>query len=363
MASNNFLQNKSESETLFFFEQPDPNKSTQKRRKKFVDEQFLNRMNKKTSNQFSNVTVGGTPQMSLASRVAELAAATATKSAMDSTPENIGGSENPSSMSTTASVNSHTDTRLQAVKYLTEDFLKELEELLYQYADSEVVPNLPGPVIFDLHSDWTDLTDKCSYTKFPEWQTRKGKEGLKKNEKLAKKNQGGSALDEHGEKKEGVSAKNGSRRSSSSTKSKTNLNATGGDKPKLVRQTPKLGSINEDHLKSPSQLGVLKASPANVMASLPPPGHPLHPPQTAGSNVAVQPPASLLKSKPESVSSRVMNQANQAAAVAGCLLNYQLSSRLYRDKGWTVVHVDGDAELVDNGKRILAYLKNSILSM
>jgi hypothetical protein len=354
MTSSNPNPNKSpQSETIYFFDQPDPNKSTKKRQKKFVDDQFLNKMNKKASNPFSNVTIGdpsGQP-MSLASRVAELAAATAAKTAMDATPEM--GSDNPSVMSTAASVSSYTDTRLQAVKYLTEDFLKELEDILLMYAESDAVPNLPGPVIFDLHSDWTDLTDKCDkYKKFPEWQTRKGKEALRKPEKADKKNAPGSALDEHGgEKKEAQPGKNTSRRSSTSTKSKKD--ASGGGNPKLVRRSSKLGSINEDNFKSPSQLGAHKISPATGMASLP----------HGAPHTAVQPPTLLLKSKPESVSSRVMNQANQAAAVAGCLLSYQLSSRLYRDKGWTVVHVDGEAELVDNGKRILAYLKNSIMSM
>ena len=81
--------------------------------------------------------------------------------------------------------NSFTDTRLQAIKYLTEDMIKELETELLYYVETEQQPVLPGPIIYDWHSDWTDLTEKVVPKSFPLWQTKHGRDShLKKSTDL-----------------------------------------------------------------------------------------------------------------------------------------------------------------------------------
>ena len=241
-------QGKAQSETLFFFEQPDPNKATYKRHKKYVDDASLNSLGNKTSKQFPNVPMNDpTHPKTLAMRVTELTSMNSSRNLLDHTSEKV-VPENNSSLSTSSTSSTYTDQRLQAVKFLTEDFLKELEDILAQFAESDMVPNLPGPVIFDLHSDWTDLTNNCSSNKqFPVWQTKKGKEDLAKKEKAEKSSELGS---ESGKKTvDGSSSKNMFQRRNSTSHSQKSNQAHGSIK--LVRQPSKLGSITEDHHKPP----------------------------------------------------------------------------------------------------------------
>ena len=53
------------------------------------------------------------------------------------------------------------------------------------------------------------------------------------------------------------------------------------------------------------------------------------------------------------------NQSN----VSGCLVSYQLSSHLYRDKGWTVLKINVEDELLDNERKALTALAESLKSM
>ena len=155
-----------------------PNKT--KREKKKLDDKALNTLNKKMSSKFQTDIYdpdGLNTGKSLAARLAEL---TSTNSfSMNSTRD----SANTGSQG--GGPNSFTDTRLQAIKYLTEDMIKELEiELLY-YIETEQQPVLPGPIIYDWHSDWTDLTEKVIKSTFPIWQTKHGRDAhLKKSTEL-----------------------------------------------------------------------------------------------------------------------------------------------------------------------------------
>ena len=51
------------------------------------------------------------------------------------------------------------DTRLQAIKYLTEDMIKQLDDMLVAFDKLPEKPILPAKVIYEWHSDWYDLID------------------------------------------------------------------------------------------------------------------------------------------------------------------------------------------------------------
>ena len=57
--------------------------------------------------------------------------------------------------------------------------IRELDETVVYYAESEGEKNLalPAQVICDWHADWTDLTERADYSRFPTWQTKNGKDG------------------------------------------------------------------------------------------------------------------------------------------------------------------------------------------
>lgn len=328
------------SESLFFFDQPEPHKrASYKREKKYVDEQSLNQITKKPtlSGSVSKGTTGShnDAPTSLAARVAELAAYTANKAMIESAIDNTVYStdpNNPTPMSNGSSNQTYTDMRLQAVKYLTEDMLVELEEILTQFSEAEFVPNLPGPVIFDLHSDWTDLTENCPVVKqYPDWQTKKGKDGLKKGEKQDKKDH-----EHHGGKSSNRDTSGGEQTASGTGGGKHNSKRNASSRKsitKLGRQGSKLSLLNEsDHVKSNNG-----ATSTNTLVR-----------KNSSSNKV-----SLTRSH----SNNLPSNSN------GFYVNYQFSSKIYREKGWTVLAMDAESEMVDNGKRILTFLKNSLISM
>ena len=51
------------------------------------------------------------------------------------------------------------------------------------------------------------------------------------------------------------------------------------------------------------------------------------------------------------------------SSVAGCLVSYQLSSHLYRDKGWTVLKINLEEEFLDNERKAVVALTESLKSM
>jgi hypothetical protein len=334
-------------ETLYFFDQPKLFKTTFKRKKKIVDQQTLDNINKKLNSKFPNgdlLVSKNDKATNLTSRVAELTLLNTVKS-NDTNPDSL-TDQNPSSLSTneTTLANTYTDARLQAVKFLTEDLIKELEELLVQYSEYEVVPNLPSKIIYELHADWSDLTDKCNYDRFPLWQTKKGKDGGKKDKK-EREEQRKEELDTILNSNGSQDSTNASKHRSQSRKSISSLSNGGNNnnqnshvninQSKLNRQHSKLGLIFEDQKF---------ATPA--------------PSQTNNSKHSAT-------TNPTKITSRFAsyNNANNNNNQNGCLVNYQLSSRLYREKGWTVLGIESENQLIDSEHKIMVLLKNSLQSM
>ena len=164
-----------QSDTAYFYDQTQLLPTKAKRERKKLDEKALNTLNKKMSNKFQTNIFdpdGVNATKSLAARLAELHS---TNSFSMNSTRDSGNTAN------TSGPNSFTDTRLQAIKFLTEDMIKELEAELLYYAETEQQPVLPGPIIYDWHSDWSDLTEKVNTKEFPVWQTKSGRDShLKK---------------------------------------------------------------------------------------------------------------------------------------------------------------------------------------
>lgn len=313
------MSNNKENETiLYFYNQPEKLKRPVRRAKKNLND---NGLNKKTGGKYANDFLGheeGSQSQSLAARLAEMTSTNSVTSMQSST--------NQSRANHAGTV--FTDTRLQALKFLTEDMIRELEETLFKFAESDSKPNLPGQIIYDWHSDWTDLTEKCTYKNFPLWQTKSGRES---SQKKLKDKQNLSRLDDNGSQHGGNDSSMEIHRkdSRSSSLSRKSIHV------KILQQSSKLTSISEN-----------KGSGNRLMAS-------------RVSLIKNTSPLGTQKSRLEIASRQVHNTSTST----GCMVNYQLSSRLYKEKGWTVLNVDVEDQLVDNERHILSCLRSSLRSM
>lgn len=306
-----------DSSMIFFYSQPEVLRNTGKRAKKNLSDNQVKNLSKKIGDKYtSDLLYPGDPNLSLAARLADFA--------------NQSVASNSSMTRVNQRGNIYTDTRLQALKVLTEEMLKELEETLKFYSQNEMVANLPGQIIYDLHSDWSDLTDGCQYNDFPLWQTKNGRESItKKSEKSEKK-----------EKSEETNGQNTSEiRSDSRKESHSMLTQRKPNNSKILRQNSKLAAISEkgsDSRNSQNQLAIRRSS-----------------------STAKNQSPTLFRSRVE-IGSRL---AHNTSMSTGFTVKFELSNKVNREKGWTVLKVDHEEELIDNNRRITACLKNSLFNM
>ena len=73
-----------------------------------------------------------------------------------------------------------TDTRLNALRHITDTLISDLQEYLDRFVIANMKPILAGSIIFELHADWSDLTDSVSYEDFPQWRTKHGRDAQSK---------------------------------------------------------------------------------------------------------------------------------------------------------------------------------------
>lgn len=324
------------SETIYFYNQKDPIPKAAKRPKKVLDEQSKNILNKKLNSKYNSdlfENENTTGPKSLATRLAELTMTTSVTSMRSSII-------NDASRSGVGPSHSHgpsafTDTRLHAIKFLTEDMIKELESELSFYTETQIQPTLPGTLIYDWHADWSDLTDKLVPKKNPQWQTKVARDLLIKKYE---------SKDEESRKE---------RRSSTQRRKSS--------QGKAIRQASKLSSIVES---SKDAKETSSTAPATATS-------------TAGQNRR----SSITQKPGTSVSRRMsirkdsmspMNTKNRldisrithnVSSTSGCLVSYQLSSRAFREKGWTVLKINIEDEIIDNERKILAALSNCLRNM
>jgi len=316
-------------EDLFFFNQHDNHRKIVPRAKKQFDEQTLANLTKKLSSKFqvsdAEQQLGFT--RSLADRLNDLYTV------------NSGGSNHGSASSSAAGSRSSpvpppqafTDTRLQAIRFLTEDMIKELEETLQNFADTEEQPVLPGPIIYELHNDWADLTDGVDYKSFPVWQTRAGRDSMLKKSSL---HSTGKTISRLTNATDALSVKKNDKDKENNAAVRANTTKNG-----------KLSVISENRTKN--VVSITKNLPeshkenSNRISSM-------NRKQSVAPNKTTQ---------LEMISSRI-GGANSASS-SGCLLNYQLSNNQFKDRGWTVVAPNRDERMEDVERKILYFLNTA----
>ena len=332
-----------QNECCFFFNQTEISKAPTKRPRKVLDDPNLNRkigkFNAGSSDNFSED--GDIAIKSLSERLAQLTTVPHSASSLHS------GSGRSS-----LGPNAFTDTRLQAIRFLTEDIIKELEFLLVAYSNAHVQPALEGSIIYEFHSDWTDLTEHCKYSNFPMWRTKNGRESqMKKTADGEKKNQqrngssmlGGRRSGSGGDDASSGKNDNGTERSNSSRKSYFKAN----------KQVIKLSSINESGKRKNSSN--VKSTDLDQLKQYP---NQISNPIRRRSSVTNKPMSPKIQI-PEAPS-RLTQSTNNST---GCLVNYQLSNFTYKDKGWTVMSSNSEDVFLDNERKILASFRNSLESM
>ncbi|RNA29347.1 hypothetical protein BpHYR1_032044 [Brachionus plicatilis] len=304
---------------VFFYSQPEVLRNAGKRAKKILSDNQIKNLSKKIGDKYtSDLLNPDDSNLSLAARLAEFANQSVTS---------MSSSTNMSRVNHRGTI--YTDTRLQALKFLTEEMLKELEEILKFYSQNELSVNLPGQVIYDLHSDWSDLTDGCQYSSFPMWQTKNGRESTTKRvDKSDKKDKSEDSAAQ-------MASESGSdaRKESHSANSQRKVNNS-----KIVRQNSKLAAISEKGSDS-----------TNLQNAL-----------------AVRRSSSTAKNQSPTFKSRVeigSRLAHNTSVSTGYTVKFELSNKVNRDKGWTVLKIDREEELIDNSRRIMACLKNSLANI
>ena len=124
---------------------------------------------------------------------------------------------------------------------------------------------------------------------------------------------------------------------------------------KLAKQTPKLSAISEKKADSASNTAASSAPQRQVSAT--------KSMQTTATtrrvSVVKSGATGTISNSPNPLSRVNHNQSN----ASGCLVSYQLSSHLYRDKGWTVLKINVEEELLDNERKALVSLSESLKSM
>lgn len=237
----------------------------------------------------------------------------------------------------TANNQTYTDTRLQAVKYLTEDMIRELDEAILAASDLQVT--LPGQVIYDWHADWSDLTEKAEYSHFPMWQTKNGKDGdarttIAKDEVIK-------------------SSKYINKKKSKNQKIKRTITMEQVDEDDIELKTHQQELLTKTGRRRLQSIASSKADSILLIdrrQSLYRVNSILGTTRSIKNTTSPQPP-------PFSRTTMVSQNSS------GFSMNYQLSSKVFREKGWTVLKIDRNEIDYYNEKKILALLTNSLRSM
>ena len=212
--------------------------------------------------------------------------------------------------------------------------IKELERILIEHTKYDIVPLLPGFIVHDWHSDWADLTDKCSYIDFPIWRTRVGRDSMLKRIK--------------NDRVTSASAQNDTDRSVSSRKSK---HSKSGHLSTLSRLTSisekKNGSMCLSHdLENVSTTNIRRNTESHKNFT----------------QITESPIINLQKSRND-MGSRMTQTTTTMTTVPGCSVNYQLSNYQYKENGWTVIAPSEEDKTADALKKVLTLIKNSMEDM
>ena len=319
---------------LFFFSQHDRHKKVAPRAKKQFDEQTLANLTKRLSSKFQ---VSDAEQQlgfkrSLADRLNDLYTVNSGGSNHESAASSVMGSRS----SPPPPPQAFTDTRLQAIRFLTEDMVKELEETLQQFAETESQPVLPGSIIYELHNDWADLTDGVGYRNFPVWQTRASRDAMLKKSSM---NSVGKTVSRLTTATDALSVKKGD------ANKEGNANAA-----KAIAKNGKLSVISEARTKNV----------VSISKNLPETNKEISNRMSSNRKTSVAP---TKATQLEMIASRVMGNNSATNPGSGTVVNYQLSNNQFKDKGWTVVAPSKEEKMNDVERRILYILETALRNM
>lgn len=232
--------------------------------------------------------------------------------------------------------------------------LQELDEMLASISQIEegVCLALPAQVICDWHADWSDLTENTDYSHFPMWHTKHGKDGGGSDRKHVDEDKKTTKEAKDGKK---VSKNRSLRRKSTMVGHEEEIQSPHkSDKDPSVAKSPqrllhrtrrvsnassKLDIVSTIGKRQPSVMGSVAGRRMSIAKSI------------------ISP--TLNQHVPVPTSSRM----GAAPAQSNFQLNYQLSSKVYRDKGWTVLHIEQEETNFKVEKRILSRLAASMQSM
>jgi hypothetical protein len=352
-----------QNETNYFFNQSDHVNKSFKRPKKQLNPQVLN---KKLNNKFQtddllNDDTEVVETRTIASRLATLHPRQSVASMRESSAQ-ISNSNQSRVSGPPNNPNAFTDTRLQAIRFLTDETIKQLEEYLHTFVRAEIVPILPGKIIYDWHADWSDLTEKSTYNDFPVWQTKNGLLRLGSSQRRSQMSNEDPNLNQ------------------TTNPSNSNSNKRLGKRNSIKPDDPNIEAFTEQTLRKANQLKLTK-SPTAKLSSI----------NEAKNDVALRNKHVSINSNKNGTSPIGFSNANNggplttyattgtvfkgsrndshsrltfnASSLSGCLVNYQLSQPVYKEKGWTVVTISVDDRNAENQKKILNCLRNSLKNM
>ncbi len=341
---------------LFFYCQKETS-THRKRVKKVLDEATLSNLFKKFNNKFpTSINADNIePERTLSDRLGDLI--TTSKSRISSTSSNRRSSVTTEKRKQSTkdeppqNPNAFTDTRLQGLRFLTDDSIKELERFLIDCVKYDLTPILPADIVHSWHLNWADLTMKVSYKNFPIWRTKTAYEAMVKQKKTEKN---GSVLGD-------------SERRSSLTSSRKSKNS----KPGHISTLSRLTSISErktatqtNNNKNNNNNNDSSSSSVNLEASIN--RRQGSASQKSLTHISESPiaPLNIREKTRNEMDSRLTQTTNiQLGSNLGCLVNYQLSNFKFREKGWTVISPSLEDSLKDNQKKAVKSLKDSLKSM
>ncbi len=221
---------------------------------------------------------------------------------------------------------------------MTDEMIKELETILIENVRNDEAPILSSSIIYEWHSDWSDLTEKCSYKNFPIWRTKHARESMMKRMRAqeATSLEGKEpTMSMHRRSSTDLERSNSSKKSKHKTATNSSLKLTS----ILENKNPSVASSsNMDML-------LKRVDSASHSSFSKIPGSPLL--------------ISMQKSRNEMGSRLTQNTNNQI----GCFVNYQLSNFYYKEKGWTVYSANKEDQLIDNKKKALFALHVTMCNM
>jgi len=290
-----------------------------------------------------------------------------------------------------------TDSRLNTLKHITDTLINDLQEYLNRFLFANMKPILAGSIIFELHADWSDLTELVSYDEFPVWRTKHGRDGAGRSTRKQSitDDDSMSVSSSIGGESHSNSILSFGQPSVRSSKKSEKSHRTTYVPPKLdpiseeknnARRSSNL-SYNDGDLNSLNQLDSTSQHKNTIQFSGIPPisEHVSRKGQSNKRNSILKPHSSHIV--PNSVSanpissgliqtnllnqSQISQNANLEASritanssnLSGWAVTFNLSNSLYEEKGWTIFTERLTEQPIDFERRALRCLNKSLNNM